>query len=112
MIQVVNKYKHVPTVDDFFIGRPSPLGNPFSWLPGTEQKFRVADRAQAIQKYSQYLEFARMNDPVVAECVNRLCEKALRGETINLACFCKPQECHGDVIKNLIEDRIKNYGPK
>lgn len=107
MIQVVNKYKHTPTENDCYIGRGSPFGNPFSWLPGTLEQFRVADRAEAIQKYAKHLEWAVMNDPVIHEGMNLLCMKALRDEPINLVCFCKPQGCHGDVIKRHIEETLQ-----
>ena len=105
MIRVVNKYKHTPTTDDVYIGRGSPFGNQFSWLPGTAEKFRVSDRAEAIKRYAEHLEWARMNDPVIYKGLNLLCAKALRDEPINLVCFCKPQACHGDVIKKYVERR-------
>jgi hypothetical protein len=109
MIQVVNKYKHTPTANDCYIGRGSPFGNPFSWLPGTAEKFRVSDRAEAIKRYAEHLEWARMNDPVIHRGLKLLCQKALKDEPINLVCFCAPKMCHGNVLKEFIEEEIKNY---
>ena len=107
MVVVVNKYKHIPTPNDFYIGRGSPFGNQFSWLPGTPEQFRVADRAEAIKKYGEHLEEARMNVRLIYDGLNLLCEKAFRGENINLVCFCKPAGCHGDVIKRHIEETLE-----
>jgi hypothetical protein len=33
MIKVVNKYSHIPTSNDIYIGRGSILGNPYTHLP-------------------------------------------------------------------------------
>jgi len=107
LINVVNKYKHTPTANDVYIGRGSPFGNRFSWLPGTSEEFRVADRAEAIKRYAEHLEWARMNDPVIHKGLTLLCQKALRDEPINLVCFCKPQGCHGDIIKRHIEETLE-----
>lgn len=107
MIQVVNKYKHRPTPEDVYVGRGSPLGNPFSWHPDIDSKFRVADRAEAISKYSEYAKWARMNNAPFHNTLNHLTLRALKGENINLVCFCKPLGCHGDIIKKMIEDAVE-----
>jgi len=41
MITVVNKYKHVPTRDDVYIGRGSILGNPYSSIKDRDTKATV-----------------------------------------------------------------------
>ena len=109
MIQVVNRHKHKPTPNDIYIGRGTPLGNPWSWHPAVEPKFRVADRAAAIFKYSQYAEWARLNRPEFANFFNVLFNRVLNGETIYLVCSYKPKGCHVDVIKRMIEERIVNF---
>lgn len=107
MIQVVNKYKHKSTPNDVYIGRGSPLGNPYTHLEGaTKAEHKVATREEAIEKYEPWLEKARMTDPTVSIALNRLTMKALDGD-LNLVCFCKPQGCHGDVIKKLLDERIE-----
>jgi hypothetical protein len=106
MISVVNKYKHTPTNLDFYIGRGSPLGNPFSWHPGVDSKFRVADRAEAIKKFTEYLDHAIMNDVVVVHTLDQIAEVA-RNYDVNLVCFCKPKDCHGDIIKRVLDRRIE-----
>ena len=107
MIQVVNKYKHKATPNDFYIGRGSPLGNPFTHLSGqTKAEHKVATREEAIEKYVPWLEKARLNDVVVATTLDKVFEKALAGD-VNLVCFCKPQACHGDVIKKLLDEWVQ-----
>lgn len=77
-IKVVNKYHKIPY--DVYIGRGSIWGNPF--VIGKD-----GTREEVIEKYEEYL----VNSP---ELLSKLPE--LRGKT--LACFCKPQKCHGDII--------------
>lgn len=87
--KVVNKLKEDY---DVYIGRGSPWGNPFSHRTGTKAKFVVKNRAEAISKYSEWIQ----KQP---ELMNSLEE--LRGKT--LGCFCKPKKCHGDILVGLIE---------
>lgn len=84
-ITVVNKYKHTPTPNDLYIGRGSKWGNPFKiGEHGT--------RTDVIQKYREYLIG---NQKLMASL------HELKGKT--LVCFCKPQACHGDVLKELAD---------
>lgn len=82
MCEVVNKNK---SQYDIFIGRPSKWGNPFEL--GID-----GDRKEVIQKYKEYLQ-----DNI--ELLNSLEE--LKGK--RLGCFCKPLDCHGDVLKEFLE---------
>jgi len=75
---------------DVYIGRPSKWGNPFSHLDGTRATFKVATRAEAIEKYRRWLL-----DNV--ELMAALPE--LRGKV--LGCWCAPKPCHGDVLLEL-----------
>ena len=70
---------------DVYIGRPSLWGNPF-------QIGRDGTRAEVIAKYRSYI----LGKP---ELLQQL--EGLRGKT--LACWCKPQACHGDVLVELLE---------
>jgi hypothetical protein len=85
MTKVVNKYTHVPTPNDVYIGRGSIWGNPF----------KIGDdgtRNQVIEKYEAYLH---QN----GNLMERLHE--LNGK--NLVCFCAPKPCHGDILKSLLD---------
>jgi len=69
---------------DVYIGRNSIWGNPFS--TGTY------GRKGVIMKYRVWLE----SQP---QLLKRL--KDLKGKT--LGCWCKPLECHGDVLAELAD---------
>lgn len=83
---------------DVYIGRPSKWGNPYSHKEGTLAEFKVANRAEALEKYEKYL---LENETLF----NSLIE--LKGKT--LGCWCKPNKCHGDILakwSNSIENQL------
>ena len=71
---------------DIYIGRPSKWGNPF----------RIGvhgNREQVLEKYQAWL----LRQPELLQHLEEL-----RGK--RLGCFCKPQDCHGDVLVALLEE--------
>ena len=111
MIKVVNKYKHTKTPNDIYIGRGSVLGNPFTHLSThTKAEIKVDTREDAIEKYKEYLnELIDKKDRNVTNFLNVIFKWAKSGD-VNLVCYCSPKSCHGDVIKELIENKIKQDG--
>ncbi len=115
MIQIVNKHYHTPTKNDFYIGRGSPLGNPYTSLKDKKTKAKhVCDsREESVEKYRIYLlkEIAERN-PVICNELNKIFLAAKKANENNrviyLVCFCKPKLCHGDIIKNIIEQKIND----
>ena len=109
MIQVVNKSKHSPTKNDIYIGRGSILGNPYTGskeLSKTKALFQCDSREEAISKYRTYIENKLIEkDPDICNEFNKLYKKAKNGN-INLVCYCKPKDCHGDVIKEIVEKQL------
>jgi hypothetical protein len=103
---VVNKYSHTPSEYDFYIGRGSPLGNPYSHMDNTKALYKVDTREESIEKYENWLRHAMSNVPGVQRAMDLLTIAAM-DKNINLVCFCKPKACHGDVIKKIIEERIE-----
>ena len=95
-MEILNKYKVESTKGTIYIGRGSPLGNPF---PITKE----LPRLEAIAKYKVYLIQRILSD-------NDITINALRSlkEDSKLLCFCKPAPCHGDVIKEIWEE-IHSY---
>lgn len=79
---------------DVYIGRPSRWGNPFSHVT-PRREFRVASRAEAIDRFEQWL----LSQPDLVARVKR----ELRGKV--LGCWCAPLRCHGEVLY-----RIANEG--
>ena len=80
---------------DVYIGRPSIYGNPFSHLPDTPAKFRVASREEAIAKFEKWFR----NQP---ELIARA-KRELRGKT--LGCWCFPKPCHGNILAKIVDEK-------
>lgn len=108
-INVVNKYTHTPAPNDYYIGRGSLLGNPFTHLPtAIRGTVMVASRDEACARYDKYLD-EQLKDPdsTSTYMINGL-EQAVREQgEINLVCFCAPHKCHGDKIKQVLLERLK-----
>ena len=84
--KVVNKYKEKY---DVYIGRPSIFGNPFS--------VKEYGREGCIEKYKEYF-YKRIKEDV------KFKEEVLKLKDKVLGCFCKPLACHGDVIKEYLDN--------
>ena len=83
---------HVRDGYDVYIGRVMPhlTQSPYA------NKFRIGrdgDRQTVIEKYRQWL----LAQPQLIEKARR----ELRGK--RLGCWCKPQDCHGDVLVEICE---------
>lgn len=105
-IFVVNKYKHTPTDNDIYIGRGSPLGNPFSHLKSKfDDVITVGSREEAIKLYSTYLGIKILyeQDHIIIKAINEIITKVSKGD-VNLVCFCSPKLCHGIVIAKLVKN--------
>lgn len=111
-IQVVNLKTHKRTPFDHYIGRgnSSKLGNPFTsigdrpTLAGTV----VPNRQQSIDEFKIYLQaqLERKNPEIIKE-LNKIKTQLITQGKVNLVCFCAPKPCHGNVIKDLIIQTIK-----
>ena len=108
MITVVNKYTHTPTDNDIYIGRGSPLGNPFKIGEQSIAHFpKVLTREDVIAEYQPYiLNQINNSNPSVCNELDRIAYKCLDGQDVNLVCFCKPRECHGDIIKSILDAKL------
>ena len=91
-MEILNKYKVESTKGTIYIGRGSPLGNPF---PITKE----LPRLEAIAKYKVYLiQRILSNNDIILNALRSLKEDS------KLLCFCAPAPCHGDVIKEVWEE--------
>lgn len=109
MIKVLNKNKDDCSCGEY-IGRGSPLGNPFDWTDSKhyQVKYKVKDRATAIENYSQYLrERLENKDPEICAAMNKLWNIWVKEGKLNLICFCSPLDCHGRVIREILEETRK-----
>lgn len=103
-ITVVNKHHKE---DGEYIGRGSPLGNPWpiDAKPGETREVVIA-------RYRVYLQQQiQKNDESVCNELNRLASMAMKGP-LNLKCFCSPRACHGDVIKEFLIKTITEHFPE
>lgn len=90
--------------DGHYIGRGSPLGNPFVMV-GESQRDTVCNA------YEEWLnQKIKEHDPVVVSELDRLANHAI-DRPLNLRCFCAPARCHGDFIKQVLEAAIKEHNP-
>ena len=85
MDRIVNK-KQTKNFD-VYIGRGSKWGNPF-------KIGKDGNRDEVIAKYEEYI---RNN----TELLNALPE--LKNKV--LGCFCRPKDCHGDVLIKLLKEK-------
>jgi hypothetical protein len=75
---------------DIYIGRGSIFGNPFAI--GED-----GNRKEVLEKYEFYVRNKIKNDTEFREELMKLDGKTL-------GCFCKPLDCHGDILIKLIEE--------
>jgi Domain of unknown function (DUF4326)/YspA, cpYpsA-related SLOG family len=91
VITIVNKHHSSSGV---YVGRPTVLGNPYTLKEYT--------RTHAIARYRIWL---RQQWPLQGEVHAALqqlaCRYKERGE-LTLACWCAPQRCHADVIREAV----------
>lgn len=108
-INVVNKYKHKKTKNDFIIHRPSALGNPYTHVKNTKTlaQFIVNSREDAIKKYKRYFEDKIKWNKDLQKEISKMLHQLLESGEIHLICFCSPLSCHGDVIKEYLLNRIE-----
>lgn len=108
-INVVNHY-HISKEDHQgteYIGRGSPLGNPYSHKEGTKAEVVVPTLDEAIASYRAWLVAQIQNgNAVVIDELDRLAQIALSTGRLNLRCYCAPKPCHGEVIKEIILQAI------
>jgi hypothetical protein len=111
MITVVNKRTHPQTSNDYYVGRGSVLGCPFTIKPlnQTKAEFHCSTRDEAIESYREYLLDKIANkDEEICNILNNMYKHAKKGD-INLVCYCAPQSCHADVIKEVLDGKIQEW---
>lgn len=89
MTTVVNIREREP--DDVFIGRPSKYGNPFVMRSGQ-------GRTEVIAKFEAWW-YAPEQGALREDALGELKDK-------RLVCFCKPHNCHGDVIAAFVNETL------
>lgn len=105
-IIVANKYKLTGEEKNCeYIGRPSPVGNKFSHLPNTQAEFSVKDREEAVACFERYIRLNINEDISITREMKRLYKSWREKGDLTLVCWCAPKTCHGDIIKQLLEEK-------
>lgn len=86
----------------FYIGRGSPLGNPYSTKDSAHEIRRVETSEEAIGCFDSDMRAGKLRDDAY-EALKVLKREHNKGH-ITLVCFCKPNACHGDAIRNYLEE--------
>jgi hypothetical protein len=94
IVNIVNKRKFEG--EGVYIGRPSPLGNPFT----AKQE---GSKEIAISKYRLWLntQWNTGNTRVINE-LKRIASMLKTTGEVNLICWCAPAQCHGEVVRDAI----------
>lgn len=80
----------------------SPLANPFKLTPYL-RKFGDVARDMCMADYLGWLtEQMTIDDSPAKQEIERLTDIATSGD-LRLGCWCKPEKCHGDIVKRFVE---------
>ena len=121
MIFVYNSHNedHTSHPNNYYVGRPSPLGNPFTHngVRTNLAKLSFKTRDEAIEAYSRYFDKMYGKDEDITKAFDEIYEHYKNGEDIYLQCFCKPKKCHADIIadrlqRKLIKEKMKEMKSK
>lgn len=86
----------------------SVLANPYTHIKDrkTKAQFVVKDRDTAVELYSNYFDKMYGSNVPFTEKVDEIFNKYKCGEEIWLGCYCSPERCHCDIIKEKLERRL------
>ncbi len=88
----------------FYVGRPTPLGNPFRLL-------REEDRDRVVDRYATWLhEQLRRGNREVTRALEELYQTLKLRGNITLLCSCAPKRCHGEIIAEHLRERGEAEG--
>lgn len=84
-------------VGAIYVGRPSPLGNP--WKVSKEE-----ERGSTIAKYKRWLNLQwQTQNPRVVHALKTLAIMYRDRGELTLACWCAPNPCHANVIAEAVQ---------
>ena len=109
MIYVYNRKIETHHGDNnFYIGRGSVLGNPYTHITDKKTKalYQAKDRDDAIEKYSHYFDLMYGSNIAFTKEIDKIYEIYKSGVDVYLECYCTPLRCHGDIIKEKLESRL------
>lgn len=87
-----------------YVGRPSPLGNPYPLE-------HEGEREQVVEQFARWLERRlEAGDVAVKAELNRLYRLALERGEVTLVCWCSPRRCHAEVIGRRLKAALEGRG--
>ena len=99
-ITIVNRRNgRVPGV---YVGRPSMLGNPY--VIGSD-----GSRHDVLDKYRAWLREQYRHDGAVRRALRTLAMRYLTDGTLTLICWCAPQPCHAEVIRDAVLGMVQAW---
>jgi len=106
-IKVANIKNHIRTDYDFYIGRPSLLGNPYSDKKESIAKIIVDSRDEAMDMYKEYFyKRIESGDKDFIDELDKMYNFYKEHGKMNICCWCFPKRCHGNIIKEYIVNRL------
>lgn len=106
-IHIVNLKTHIKTDYDFYIGRPSVLGNPYTYLDKSIAKIKLDSRDDAIESYRVYFYKQIETNVEFINEINKMLDCYKNNHILYLCCWCHPKPCHGEIIKKYLENEIR-----
>lgn len=108
MIYVYNRKTETHTKNNFYIGRGSVLGNPYTHIKDktTKALYIAQNRDDAIDKYSRYFDVMYGSNKAFTKAIDEIYALYKTGEDVYLECYCVPLKCHGHIIKEKLEKRL------
>ena len=78
-----------------YVGRPSVLGNPYVIGPD-------GSRHDVVDQYRAWLREQYRHDGAVRRALRQLTMRYLTDGALTLICWCAPQPCHAEVIRDAV----------
>lgn len=88
------------------MGRPSPLGNPYSHVPSGYADIRVKTRDEAVDKYRLWIEKQLQSDNEASRAFWELVGVYRDFGGLTLSCWCAPKRCHAEVLAEMIKEAV------
>ncbi len=99
---------HTSEPNNFYIGRGSPLGNPFTHngVKSNLAKLSFKTREEALEAYETYFKESYGKNELLTKAFDIIYEHYKNGEDVYLQCFCKPLSCHGDFLALELQKKL------
>ncbi|MBR6516950.1 MAG: DUF4326 domain-containing protein [Bacilli bacterium] len=110
MIKLYNIHEedHTSDKNNFYIGRGSILGNPFTYDGKRSSLAKLSFKTveEAIAAYEIYFDEMYSFDADFKKEFDKIYNLYKRGEDVYLQCFCYPKPCHGQVIIDRLQKKL------